>query len=406
LGIAIPPVDALVSERKAAFHHDSAVPEIGIGTMTPHYLDLAEEVIRASNRENPADAVLARVLRGARRLDAVERRQISHAVFCYYRWLRWLDAQDAVREQLQRATDLARKFRADPLSVPVEELRSKVLPDWVADEVGYEDEWLRSLQQEPRLWLRARRGQAGALSKKLPHSRPRSLPEALVYDGREDLFRTPEFHAGEFELQDVSSQAVGILCDPHPGETWWDACAGEGGKTLHLSNLMENRGLIWATDRAPWRLAKLKRRAGRAGVFNYRAAGWDGGMKLPTKTKFDGVLLDAPCSGIGTWQRNPHARWTTTPEDVAELGRVQERLLAAAAGAVKPGGKLVYAVCSLTQTETVAVADGFDAGFKDFEPLSLTSPLAPDSASSARIWIWPQRSEGNGMFVAAWKRRS
>src|SRR5205823_5977071 len=129
-----------------------------------------------------------------------------------------------------------------------------------------------------------------------------ALPEALVYEGETDLFRTPEFHAGEFEIQDLSSQAVGWLCDPKPGETWWDACAGEGGKLLHLSDLMQNKGLIWASDRAAWRLQKLKRRTARAKVFNYRAALWDGGAKLPTKTKFDGVLVDAPCSGLGTWR--------------------------------------------------------------------------------------------------------
>ncbi len=151
------------------------------------------------------------------------------------------------------------------------------------------------------------------------------LADTLEYRGRSDLFRTRHFHAGEFEVQDLNSQAVGLICGPQPGETWWDACAGEGGKTLHLSDLMENRGLIWASDRAAWRLAKLKRRAARAGVFNYRAVTWDGGPRLPTKTKFDGVLVDAPCSGIGTWHRNPHARWTTTAEDVKELSEVQQQ---------------------------------------------------------------------------------
>src|SRR6185295_12507460 len=124
-----------------------------------------------------------------------------------------------------------------------------------------------------------------------------ALADTLEYNGNNDLFRTPEFHEGEFELQDISSQAVGLICNPKPGETWWDACAGEGGKLLHLSGLMENKGLIWASDRAAWRLQKLKRRTARAKVFNYRSAPWNGEAKLPTKTKFDGVLLDAPCSG-------------------------------------------------------------------------------------------------------------
>jgi hypothetical protein len=121
-----------------------------------------------------------------------------------------------------------------------------------------------------------------------------------------------------------------------------------GGKTLHLSDLMQNQ-LIWASDRAAWRLQKLRRRAARAKVFNYRPVQWDGGARLPTRTRFDGVLVDAPCSGLGTWQRNPHARWTTTPDDVRELAVVQQQLLANVAPSVKPGGRLIYSVCTLTR---------------------------------------------------------
>ena len=90
---------------------------------------------------------------------------------------------------------------------------------------------------------------------------------------------------------------------------------------------MQGRGLLWASDRAAWRLKQLKLRAARAQCFNYRVAEWNGGAKLPTKTRFDGVLLDAPCSGLGTWQRNPHARWTVTPDDVRELA-VKEKAIA------------------------------------------------------------------------------
>jgi 16S rRNA (cytosine967-C5)-methyltransferase len=169
---------------------------------------------------------------------------------------------------------------------------------------------------------------------------------------------------------------------------------------------MQNKGLIWASDRAEWRLQKLKRRTARAKVFNYRAALWDGGKKLPTKTKFDGVLVDAPCSGIGTWQRNPHARWTTTIDDVKELSEIQKQLLANAALAVKPGGKLIYAVCTLTKSETADVVEAFEAQFKDFQPLAVLNPLKPDEPSGARVWIWPQDSGGNGMFVAVWQKKT
>ena len=236
----------------------------------------------------------------------------------------------------------------------------------------------------------------------------------MRYLGEEDLFRRAEFHAGEFEIQDIASQAVGWLCAPKPGETWWDACAGEGGKLLHLSDLMENQGLIWASDRAAWRLQKLKRRTARAKAFNYRAALWDGGAKLPTKTKFDGVLVDAPCSGSGTWQRNPHARWTTTAEDVEELAEVQKRLLAHAAASVKPGGKLIYSVCTLTRLETEGVVNAFSGTQPAFEPLALPGifsartgqSLSRPAGSAAMMTIWPQDLGGNGMFVAAWRRKS
>jgi len=218
------------------------------------------------------------------------------------------------------------------------------------------------------------------------------------------LFRTPEFHAGEFEMQDLGSQAVGWACAAQPGETWWDACAGEGGKLLHLSVLMQNKGLIWASDRAAWRLQKLKRRAARARVFNYRAAPWDGGPKLPTRTKFDGVLVDAPCSGIGTWHRNPHARWTTTPQDLKELSDLQKQLLQHAAPALKPGGKLLYAACTLTRAETAGVVEWFTGRQPQFKALPLVNPLKTDSSPTLLLYLWPQHSGGNGMFIAAWVR--
>ncbi len=184
------------------------------------------------------------------------------------------------------------------------------------------------------------------------------------------------------------------------GETWWDACAGEGGKALHLSDLMGNKGLVWTTDRSERRLALLKRRAARAGMFNYRSAVWTGAGGAPFRTKCDGVLVDAPCSGVGTWQRNPHARWTTSPDDVRELTMVQSALLERAAPSVKPGGRLVYSVCTLTRSETAVVADGFSAAHADFEPWPL-----PIARAGSRLTLLPQDLDANGMFIAGWIRK-
>jgi 16S rRNA (cytosine967-C5)-methyltransferase len=373
--------------------------------MNHHLVSLADHVIRRASRDQPADALLRQELKSQHGLPATDAALVSRAVFAYYRWLGWLDRNRPLPDQLSRALDLVAHFAASPASFPDAELLARAVPAWLKTEMTVSTPWLRALQSEPRLWLRARRGQGTALSNKLDGCRPfgdGELADALECRGAEDLFRTPEFHAGEFEVQDLSSQAVALACAPQPGQTWWDACAGEGGKTLHLSALMANKGLIWSSDRAAWRLQRLKRRAARAGVFNYRAAAWDGGPKLPTKTRFDGVLIDAPCTGVGTWQRNPHARWTTTPQDVRELSELQRKLLAHVAPALKPNGKLVYAVCTLTRSETTDVVAAFEHQFPDFNPLPLINPLAPSQPPSPQLRLWPQDHGANGMFIAAW----
>ena len=360
---------------------------------------IAAEVIRKTGRDMPADAALREVLKQIKDLAPFDATEVAKKVFIYYRWHVWLREERGVDAKMRLAMQLDQRFQNYESNIPLAELRTNAVPAWTADYVAVSDGWLRSLQREPKLWLRAKRGTGRALAQKLfPAEASAEMPDALVYTGQDDLFKTPEFHAGDFEIQDIASQAVGFICAPKPGEAWWDTCAGEGGKTLHLSDLMQNKGMLWASDRAEWRLTKLKRRAGRAKVFNYRSAFWDGGAKLPTKTKFDGVLVDAPCSGVGTWQRNPQARWTTTVQDVTELAAIQKNLLAHAAPSVKPGGKLIYAVCTLTRSETTEVVADFNSRCPDFEP------LVQEDFNTTRF-IWPQDLNGNGMFIAGWRRK-
>lgn len=367
---------------------------------------LPERIILASDRDNPADRVLREHIKAARDLLPTDARAISRTVFNYFRWRGWLDQSAALNLQIRQARELASQFSENPAALPDASLVEHVAPAWLQAEMELTPAWARAIQAEPKLWLRAKPGQGPELARKLGAARlePDLLPDALHYKGEEDLFQRPEFHAGEFEIQDIASQAVGWLSAPQPGQTWWDACAGEGGKTLHLSALMQNKGLIWSSDRAEWRLKNLKRRAARAQAFNFRSVPWDGGDKLPTKTKFDGVLVDGPCSGVGTWQRNPHARWTTTPQDVQELAAIQTRLLAHVAPSVKPGGKLIYSVCTLTRSETSAVVAEFNARFgAEFSPLELGGPGSLPAA--AVHTLWPQDWAGNGMFIAGWQRR-
>ena len=366
-------------------------------------IELAARVISHVTCEKPADAVLREALRGTSGLSRFAAGEVSRAVFAHYRWFGWLDSAKAIEQNIRTALDLTKQFAADPKRFSDEELLAKTIPGWVREEMNVSAAWTRTLQTEPKLWLRCKPGQREHLARALgdcfcPDFK--ALPDAVEFLGSEDLFRSPEFQNGDFELQDIASQAVSVVCSPQPGQTWWDACAGEGGKTLHFSALMQNKGLIWASDRAEWRLRKLKQRTARAKAFNYRAAQWDGGSKLPTKTKFDGILVDAPCSGVGTWQRNPHAKWTATAKDVHELAEIQKQLLSNVAGSLKPGGELFYSVCTLTRAETDDVASYFEQKFPQFTPLPMQNPFTRETAT--RLWFRPEECGGNGMFVAGW----
>lgn len=387
---------------------DHFVPKPAATSLRDQIFGLAAKVIQRSSREHPADAVLRAELKATRGFPREASAEVSQAVFTYFRWFGWLDNSQPVDQQIREALRLNGRFKREPNTFKDEELFEKTLPSWVANEMQVTAAMVRAFQAQPRLWLRARPNTGYALSSTLGYCQHFSpdLSDTLEYSGDEDLFRTREFQAGEFELQDLSSQAVGLACAPRKSETWWDACAGEGGKLLHLSDLMENGGLIWASDRAEWRLQILKRRAARAKIFNYRAAPWNGSAKLPTRTKFDGVLVDAPCSGVGTWGRNPHARWTTGPNDIHELAELQARLLRHSAPALKPGGKLVYSVCALFPAETEQVANAFEKEFPEFARQPMVNPLAPKSQAQERLWLRPQDFGGNGMFIAAWRRQT
>jgi 16S rRNA (cytosine967-C5)-methyltransferase len=393
-------------------------------------LNHTARVLGTLTRELPADAALRRYLANSRRLGPREKRAISRAFFAYFRWLEWLDRRESAQKQVAAALELHARFAQNPASVKPEALAARAIPAWARDEVDFPVETLRQLQRDPALWLRARPGQSAALAASLGDCVPAAeylakrqtasgsaipgpaaasatgnsafpIPSsALLYTGPQDLFLTPQFHAGLFEIQDLASQLVSLACAPLPGQTWWDACAGEGGKALHLADLMANKGLLWVSDRSHRRLQLLKRRASRAKIYNYRAGHWDGSASLPTKTKFDGVLIDAPCSGLGTWQRNPHARWTTTPADVAELAVIQQNLLNNAAPGVKAGGRLLYAVCTLTRSETLSVANAFAGAHPEFEP----APVFAEAAAP-RLTLWPHALNANGMFLAAWRRK-
>jgi 16S rRNA (cytosine967-C5)-methyltransferase len=385
---------------------------------------------------DPVDAVLRRELAPRQDLSPGERRGIVKAIAAYFRWLGWLDSAASPQRRVETALGMQARFDADPATVKPEALAARAVPEWLAAEMDViPHDWLRQLQRDPPLWIRVRRRFADSLPRALgdcvpavlPASldlRPSTSPTAFRYVGTQDLFLTEPFQRGQFEIQDLASQLVAHSCAPAAGETWWDACAGEGGKTLHLADLMQNKGLIWASDRSIRRLEVLKKRAARAEVFNYRAVPWQGGSTPPTRTRFDGVLVDAPCSGVGTWQRHPHARWTASPMDVGELAQAQQQLLEHVSGSVKPGGRLVYSVCTLTRSETAGVVSRFSAAHPEFasipvfpetagrtpevsgQPPTTVGAQPPNSGPLSSVLLWPHELNSNGMFIASWRRRA
>jgi 16S rRNA (cytosine967-C5)-methyltransferase len=224
------------------------------------------------------------------------------------------------------------------------------------------------------------------------------------------------FMRGDVEVQDEGSQLLALMVDAKRGEMVVDFCAGAGGKTLALGAAMRNTGRLYAFDTSGHRLASLKPRLARSGLSNVHpvqiAHERDDRIKR-LAGKIDRVLVDSPCSGLGTLRRNPDLKWRQSPESVAELVVKQAAILASAARLLKPGGRLVYATCSLLEAENEAIALAFtEASARDFAPMPAAEVLTRAHVSDADrlvrgnfLRLWPHRHGTDGFFAAVWERR-
>lgn len=203
-------------------------------------------------------------------------------------------------------------------------------------------------------------------------------PDAIRITKRANLFSTPLFRAGMFEVQDASSQKVAAFLNVQPGMHVIDACAGAGGKTLHLSSLMQSKGRIISMDTEAWKLDELKKRAKRAGAQNIETRVIDNKTISKLKNSADRVLLDVPCSGLGVIKRNPDAKWKLKPEFINNIIQTQQHILAEYSQMVKPGGYLVYATCSILPSENNQQVELFLKNNTSFELLKqeIVSPFS------------------------------
>ncbi|MEH1783517.1 MAG: 16S rRNA (cytosine(967)-C(5))-methyltransferase [Nostoc sp.] len=239
---------------------------------------------------------------------------------------------------------------------------------------------------------------AGVLVRRIPH-----LPQALRLIGSAgSIQKLPGFKEGWWTVQDSSAQLVGHLLDPQPGEVVIDVCAAPGGKTTHIAELMGDSGKIWACDRTSSRLRKLQENSQRLNLQSIQIYTGDSRHFTQFQNTADRLLLDAPCSGLGTMHRHADARWRQTPESVRELSVLQQELLTHTSNFVKPGGVLVYATCTLHPAENEQVISAFLAKSPNWQIESPNGLELPDSAQiGPQGWfkVWPHRQDMDGFFM-------
>ncbi len=313
----------------------------------------------------------------------------------------------------------------DPLHLPNDSIAhlgiQHSFPDWIVqvylDQLGAIEtaqlcEWLN---HPPHLDLRVNRLKvsvadvATALQNQgipvqfLPHL-PQGLRLLASAGAVQDL---PGFTQGWWMVQDASAQLVSYLLAPQPGEVVIDACAAPGGKTLHLAELMQDRGVVWACDRTPARLKKLQQNCDRLGVQSIRICSGDSRNQSQFYQQADRVLLDAPCSGLGTLHRHADARWRQTPDSVKALAQLQSELLTQTATWVKPGGTLVYATCSLHPAENEQVIQAFLHHSPDWRlvPPDSENPARAFAEPTGWVKVWNHRHDMDGFFMAQLKKR-
>lgn len=384
------------------------------------------------NQQKAADKVLRGVLKRDKRWGSRDRSFIAETTYDIVRWKRLYQEIAEVKEPFDR-DNLFRLFvvwatlrgiklpdwpqfegkptrkikgRFDALS-KVRVIRESI-PDWL-DKVGVEafgkEDWakeLKALNNQAEVVLRCntlkgtRKNLQSALADGgIETELATQTPEGLVLKQRENVFTSKEFKAGLFEVQDLNSQCVAHCVKPKPGMRVIDACAGAGGKSLHIAALMENKGQIIALDIFGHKLEELKRRARRNSIHNIETRLIDSRKTIKKlRQSGDAVLIDAPCTGIGVLRRNPDAKWKLTPGFLKEITQTQGEILRDYSTMVKPQGVLVYATCSILPQENQQQIQSF-----------LRSDAGQDFVLETQETLLPSKTGFDGFFMARLKRK-
>ena len=412
-------------------------------------LDVCTELVRLTLKlDHPADAVVSHFFRDHRGLGPRERGTLAETVYAVLRKkllfeklalsgsgprerrlaiLGFSGARDflkgALTEQEKHWLDACDRVRPEELM----EMHRHNLPEWLAQplkaELG-EDFWplVNSLNQAAGLDLRVNTQLAKreAIQKELKSAGIAAVPTpyspwGLRVEGKPALNKLDAFTRGAVEVQDEGSQLLALLLDAKRGEMVADFCAGAGGKTLAIGAAMRSTGRLYAFDTSAHRLDALKPRLARSGLSNVHPAAIAHERDERIKRlagKLDRVLVDAPCSGLGTLRRNPDLKWRQSAQAVTEMSVKQAAILDSAARLLKPGGRLVYATCSILAQENEGIAQAFSAAHPDFEALpaaDLLEQLKVDGAEKLCrggenghlfLRLWPHLHQTDGFFAA------
>ena len=349
------------------------------------YRNLSESVVQLLyeifEEGRYADKVIEKAFKQNPRWGSRDRRFVAETTYDIVRWCRLYQAWAGTSNQdywsllgiwcLKHDAELPPWNEFDPVRgantehLPAKRAVRESIPDWL-DELGateLKEKWEREihvLNEQARVVLRAntlkinRKDLQQLLldSHEIRTEAPDNFPDALVLEERQNVFTTQAFKDGLFEVQDAGSQLIAPFLDVQPGMRIIDACAGGGGKSLHLAALLQNKGRVISMDTESWKLEELKKRARRAGASNIETR-----IIESTKTikrlaeNADRLLLDVPCSGLGVLRRNPDAKWKLDTAFIDQVKVTQQKILQDFCKMLKPGGKMVYSTCSILPSE-------------------------------------------------------
>jgi 16S rRNA (cytosine967-C5)-methyltransferase len=376
------------------------------------YRNLCEAVVQVLEdifvENRYADKAIEKLLKQNPKWGARDRRFIAETTYDIVRWYRLLlhlcDADDHDFWKLLAGWCVWSEIRLPPWpemrcdeekfhrryrEVRADRKIVESIPDWL-DELGERElgsKWsdeIHALNEEAKVVLRVNTLKVSRLElqrqladdDEILTKAPPDFPDALLLEQRQNIFTRQPFKDGLFEVQDAGSQLIAPFLQVEPGMRVVDACAGGGGKTLHLAALLQNKGRIVAMDTEEWKLNELKKRARRAGVSNIETRWIESSKTIKRQeNSADRLLLDVPCSGLGVLKRNPDAKWKLSPEMIEEVKLTQAKILNEYSSILKPGGLMVYATCSILPSENEKQVEKFLADKKEFKLMQQKSLL-------------------------------